>query len=137
MSPDPHTAGDVGLIPALLLYILFAWITRAQKTKISKAEEVAFDVFTYVTVYVLMFPIHLMIGLMIVGAGVLVSPIIEAVSDFNVKAFIRAYIWVDGSFLSFVWTAVIGALPSMFVPIEEWLNKREKARQQENTHNKP
>lgn len=130
MNPDPHTPGDVGLIPGLLLYILLAWLTRAQKTKISKTEDVTLNIFTYVTIYVLMFAIHLTIGIIIVGAGVLLSPFIEAVPGFNVETFIRTYILVNGWLLSLVWIAVIGALPSMFVPIKDWLNKRKKARQQ-------
>lgn len=137
MNPDLHASGDVGLIPALLLYILFAWISRAQKRKISKAEEVAFDVFTYVTVYVLMFPIHLMMGFLIIGAGVFASPIIEAVSGVSVKELVKTYIWIDGSFLSFVWTAVVGAFPSMFVPLEDWIKRRKKENKSDNTNRKP
>jgi len=137
MSPDPHISGYFGLIPAILLYILFTWVTRAQKTKGSKTEQIAFNAFTWLTVHILMLPIHLMIGLLIIGAGVLVSPVVEAVSGFSIKTFIRNYIWVDGSILSFVWTAVIGSLPSMFVPFEEWIkNKRKRTPNQKSTQNK-
>ena len=137
MNPDPYASGDVGLIPAIFLYILFAWISRAQKTKISKTEEVAFNIFSYIAVYVLLFPLHLMMGFLFIGVGVIASPAVEAITGFSIKEFVNTYIWVDGSFLSFIWTAVIGALPSMFVPVEEWLKRKKDENKSEHTNKEP
>jgi preprotein translocase subunit YajC len=126
MPPDPHTSGYVGVIPGILLWLLFAWISRAQTKRISKTEEKALNLFTVATIFLVMLPIHLMIGLLVVGVPVLASPVIETITGFDVKAFVRAHIWVDGQlFASIVWTALIGALPS-FVALR--IEKRKEQR---------
>lgn len=128
MPPDPYASGDVGIIPGVMMYLLFAWISRAQKKKISKTEEKALSIFMHLTLFLAFVPWHLMIGLMIVGALVLASPITEALAGINTKTLVRTYIWVDGQISSFVWTIVIGAIPSSIPILKDIMGYQEKPR---------
>lgn len=126
MPPDPHASGNVGLIPGVMMYLLFAWISRAQKKQISKTEEKALDIFMYLALFLAFVPWHFMIGLMIVGALTLASPVTEALAGINTRAFVRNYIWVDGLSSSFVWTIVIGAIPSSLAMLKEHMSHQKK-----------
>jgi 4-amino-4-deoxy-L-arabinose transferase-like glycosyltransferase len=131
MNPDPYASGDVGLIPGLLLIILALWVSAAHRRNISKLESKALLSFGTLVITLVLFPLYLIFGAAIIGGAFWASPFINYLAGVDLKQFVMKYIWVRGSAMSFVWTALIGILPSLVYLAYAGARRKFRARPEE------
>ena len=110
MGPDLHASGDVGLIPAIILLIIFCWGNSLRKRKGTDSEEKLFDIFIIIGVQILLYPLYFLVGAGILAGLYFASPLINTIFNIDVKEMITTHVWVDGSFAGFLWSGVVGAM---------------------------
>ncbi len=110
MAPDLHASGDVGLIPAIIFLIIFAWGNSLRKREGSDTEERLFNIFLIIGIQFLFLPLYFIFGGAILGGIYFVSPLINTIFGVDAREMIMTYVWGDGSISGFLWTAVVGAM---------------------------